>query len=162
MDMCEFCENEKIIEFDNGKETWNIQNTEKCYEMLYANHETGKSKGITIRYCPICGRNLTDEENKVNDTIRKENIRLKNDLDTFINYLLPRATIQAGEEIKKGNYNLVTIVTNGERCEQKELLDKISKLEDRHQSDCIKINQLQTTIDVLVDKLAKLREVHEL
>lgn len=105
--MCEFCENEKIIEFDNGKETWNIQNTEKCYEMLYANHETGKSKGITIRYCPICGRNLTDEE-KVSPE------------------------------------------------------DRIAKLNDRHQSDCIKINQLQTTIDVLVDKLARLREVHGL
>ncbi len=106
---------------------------------------------------------ITDgEENEVNDTIIKENMRLKNDLDTFTNCLLPRATIQAGEEIKKGNYDLVTIVTNGERCEQKELLDEIAKLNDRHQSDCIEINQLQTTIDVLIDKLARLREVHGL
>lgn len=29
--------------------------------------------------------------------------------------------------------------------------------EDRHQSDCITINQLHTTIDVLTDKLARLR-----
>lgn len=43
-----------------------------------------------------------------------------------------------------------------------ELLDEAKKLNDRHQSDCITINQLQTTIDVLVDKLARLREIHGL
>lgn len=159
--MCEFCRGEREISFGEGYSFFIVETTEG-YKLNYLDDNKGEEIGFLISYCPICGRKLTDEENKVNDTIRKENIRLKNDLDTFINYLLPRATIQAGEEIKKGNYNLVTIVTNGERCEQKELLDKISKLEDRHQSDCIKINQLQTTIDVLVDKLAKLREVHEL
>ena len=30
----------------------------------------------------------------------------------------------------------------------------------RHQSDCITINQLQTTIDVLIDLYANLRKVH--
>lgn len=78
--------------------------------MKYENNETGRLKAITVLYCPICGRKLTDEEG----------------------------------------------------CEQKELLDKIAKLNDRHQSDCITINQLQTTIDVLVDKLARLREIHGL
>lgn len=47
-----------------------------------------------------------------------------------------------------------------------ELEEKLRKknelLEARYQSDCITINQLQTTIDVLVDKLARLREVHGL
>lgn len=51
---------------------------------------------------------------------------------------------------------------NEERCEQKELLDKIEKLNDRHQADCIKINQLNVVIDVLVEKYARLREVHGL
>lgn len=183
--MCKFCENKKRIEFDDGKETWNIQNTEKGYEMIYANHETGRLKSITISNCPICGRKLMveeDEEEKylrekvdfdellerytgINRSLKDACAKitgLKKELDIFNNYLLPRATIQAGEEIKKGNYSSVTIVTNGERCEGKELLEKISKLNDRHQSNCIKINQLQTTIDVLVDKLAKLREVHGL
>ena len=36
----------------------------------------------------------------------------------------------------------------------------ISELEDRHQSDCIRINQLLTTIDVLTERYQKLREVH--
>lgn len=183
--MCEFCENQKIIELCDGKIAWHIRDKEKGYDMYYANSRTGELGIITIQYCPICGRNLADEEDEeekylrekvdfdellerymgINNALKKacaEIISLKKELDKFNNHLLPRATEHAREEIKKGNYNLVTIVTNGERCEQKELLDKISKLEDRHQSDCIKINQLQTTIDVLVDKLAKLREVHGL
>lgn len=109
--MCKFCENKKRIEFDDGKETWNIQNTEKGYEMIYANHETGRLKSITISNCPICGRKLTD---------REEN------------------------EVKTDKYI-------------EELLDEVKKLNDRHQSDCITINQLNATIDVLVDKLARLR-----
>ena len=39
---------------------------------------------------------------------------------------------------------------------------RISELEDRHQSDCIRINQLLTTIDVLTERHQKLREVHGL
>ena len=35
-------------------------------------------------------------------------------------------------------------------------------LEDRHQQDCITINQLQTTIDVLISRYAKLRELNNL
>ena len=38
----------------------------------------------------------------------------------------------------------------------------ISELEDRHQSDCIRINQLLTTIDVLTERYQKLREIHGL
>lgn len=74
--------------------------------MKYENNETGRLKAITVSYCPICGRKLTDEEG----------------------------------------------------CEQKELLDKIAKLNDRHQSDCIEINQLNVTIDILVKRYAKLME----
>lgn len=38
--------------------------------------------------------------------------------------------------------------------------ERIAELEDRHQSDCIRINQLLTTIDVLTERYQKLREVH--
>lgn len=43
-----------------------------------------------------------------------------------------------------------------------ELIDKCKKLNNRHQSDCITINRLNVTIDVLVNKLARLLEVHGL
>lgn len=39
---------------------------------------------------------------------------------------------------------------------------RIEELEDRHQSDCIRINQLLTTIDVLTERYQKLREIHGL
>lgn len=34
--------------------------------------------------------------------------------------------------------------------------------EDQHQSDCITINQLQTALDVIVDRYANLRKIHGL
>lgn len=34
--------------------------------------------------------------------------------------------------------------------------------DERHQSDCITINQLQTALDVMVDRYANLREIHGL
>lgn len=65
------------------------------------------------------------------------------------------------ESLQHGYDTMKTMWSNTaeENCD---LRDKIAKLEDRHQSDCITINQLQTTIDVLVDKLARLREIHGL
>lgn len=33
--------------------------------------------------------------------------------------------------------------------------------DERHQSDCITINQLQTTVDVLIDRYANSRKVRE-
>lgn len=41
-------------------------------------------------------------------------------------------------------------------------LSEIIELQDRHQSDCIRINQLLTTIDVLTERYQKLREIHGL
>lgn len=38
----------------------------------------------------------------------------------------------------------------------------IEELEERHQQDCITINQLHTTIDTLVDRYAKLRKMRGL
>lgn len=40
--------------------------------------------------------------------------------------------------------------------------EKISELNDRHQSDCITINQLQVTIDTICDKYSRLRKIHGL
>lgn len=39
---------------------------------------------------------------------------------------------------------------------------EIAKYHRQHQSDCITINQLQTTLDVLVDRYANLRKIHGL
>ena len=39
-----------------------------------------------------------------------------------------------------------------------DIRDKITELQDQHQQDCIKINQLHVTIDTLVDKYSRLRK----
>ena len=39
---------------------------------------------------------------------------------------------------------------------------EIAKCHRQHQDDCITINQLQTTLDVLVDRYASLRKIHGL
>ena len=39
---------------------------------------------------------------------------------------------------------------------------EIAKYHRQHQDDCITINQLQTTLDVLVDRYANLRKIHGL
>lgn len=41
-------------------------------------------------------------------------------------------------------------------------LAKIAKYHRQHQSDCITINQLHTTLDVLIDRYANLRKIHGL
>lgn len=37
---------------------------------------------------------------------------------------------------------------------------KFAKYRRQHQSDCITINQLQTALDVIVDRYANLRKIH--
>lgn len=39
-------------------------------------------------------------------------------------------------------------------------MNELKMYEDQHQSDCITINQLQTALDVLVDRYANLRKIH--
>ena len=38
--------------------------------------------------------------------------------------------------------------------------EELKSLRHAHQSDCITINQLQTALDVLVDRYANLRKIH--
>lgn len=42
------------------------------------------------------------------------------------------------------------------------VLDRLKEIERVHQDDCITINQLNTAIDVLVDRYANLRKIHGL
>ena len=41
---------------------------------------------------------------------------------------------------------------------ESKLKKKIAELQDQHQQDCIKINQLHVTVDTLVDKYSRLRK----
>lgn len=46
--------------------------------------------------------------------------------------------------------------------EKEPIKKKCAELEDRHQSDCITINQLHTALDVMTEKYQKLKEIHGL
>ena len=48
--MCEFCEEQKIIEFFDGKITWHIREKGKGYDTYYANSKTGELGIIDISY----------------------------------------------------------------------------------------------------------------
>lgn len=58
----------------------------------------------------------------------------------------------------KHDYSTMEKLWSNTAKENCDLRDRIEKLEDRHQSDCITINQLNVTIDTLVDKLVRLRK----
>ena len=159
--------------------------------------------------CVIVGRknrmtnkDIEDMKNRIDELVKivkdkeDENAVLTKELDKYINCLLPRATEQAGEMIRKGCFDLVTIVTNDERSEKKSLIienkaprqrikdledicdgscfsdyedlpfgdddyekdELIAELQDQHQQDCIRINDLTTTIHVLVGLYSNLRK----
>lgn len=57
------------------------------------------------------------------------------------------------DDILAFNYDCIKLW--GEELDYKK---KISELQDQHQQDCIKINQLHVTIDVLTDKYSRLRK----
>lgn len=165
--MCEFCEEQKIIEFFDGKITWHIREKGKGYDTYYANSKTGELGIIDISYCPICGRKLTDgEEKHLHENEEKftkcdkceqleeckENrkvLNINSGCEEFPHYVPNIGTFCGKKEVE----------TNTDIAES---IDKIAKLNDRHQFDCIKINQLNVVIDVLVEKYARLREVHGL
>ena len=83
---------------------------------------------------------LQDEcENKQNEIeeLESDNENLKNEIEELKYILDSKEKIQKCEDVAPSR----------------------EWLEDRHQQDCITINQLNVTIDVLVGKLSRLREM---
>ena len=68
---------------------------------------------------------------------------------------------QLMETEKDAQAHILELKTEIERLSAKENLcehkDLLAQLQDRHQQDCITINQLNVTIDVLLDKMERLR-----
>ena len=89
-----------------------------------------------------------------NEKLEKENKELREEL----NILRGRCIEEAVEYFDKRQFGSL-MVSIPRPTREAEL---IAELEDRHQSDCIRINQLLTTIDILTERYQKLREVHGL
>lgn len=83
------------------------------------------------------------------------------DLNNQLEFKLKEAdkTIDDLERELRVKDDLLTIknAISNEPTEEHSARTSVEWYEDRYQSDCITINQLHTTIDVLTDKLARLR-----
>ena len=77
-----------------------------------------------------------DKQNQI-DKLESDNENLKNEIEELKYILDSKEKIQKCEDVAPSR----------------------EWLEDRYQQDCITINQLNVTIDVLVDKLSRLMEM---
>ena len=144
--MCEFCENiVKESEWVNARAKGKdfIYKDDDGYGILIDTGDSGCLGNLeNISHCPYFGRELVldgcdrkDLENKIKE--------LESELAVKENLLKIKAGIQEDFDMQYAKL-------------------RIAELEDRYQSDCITINQLNTTIDVLVDKLNTLRKLNGL
>lgn len=116
--------------------------------------EEEKGKTITISDGAITMRADMWEALNENKALKDENTALKQrikDLEDIGNNYEPQ--FAPDDDISAFNYECVKRWTTEMGCKR-----KIQELQDQHQQDCIKINQLHVTIDTLVDKYSRLRK----
>lgn len=97
-------------------------------------------------------KNLKDEteRQKKEICVFQERVKILEEINEKIN-----SEIGLCREDKEQEYDELSA-----KCEKLKKL--VAEYDDRHQSDCIRINQLLVTIDTLADRYAKLREIHGL
>ena len=118
--------------------------------------ELEEEKGKTISISDGCITMRADmwEVLNENKAFKDENTTLKQrikDLEDIGNNYEPK--FAPDDDISAFNYECVKQWTTEMGCKR-----KIQELQDQHQQDCIKINQLHVTIDTLVDKYSRLRK----
>lgn len=119
---------------------------------------------------------IEDMKNWTVDQLKKEVVRLSEecekkqhkilDLQEYQN-VLGKDFDKAVEELDRAN-NIIKTAEWAKQINAKpmdlsfgDMQEEIERYENRHQSDCITINQLQTALDVLVDRYANLRQRSE-
>ena len=89
-----------------------------------------------------------------NTSLQDSHIKLYNDTKDTIRYLKDENT-----SLKHRLQNMIDVCDGSCFSDEEDDMDKlIAELQDQHQQDCIKINQLHVTIDTLVDKYSRLRK----
>ena len=76
--MCEFCENIKseMLRGDNNTDTFEIRGRGNSYVILYNNSENLKADmAQPVKYCPMCGRRLSEDWKSVFKEIPVEKIK---------------------------------------------------------------------------------------
>ena len=89
-----------------------------------------------------------------NTSLQDSHIKLYNDTKDTIRYLKDE-----NKSLKQSLQNMTDVCDGSCFSDEEDDMDKlIAELQDQHQQDCIKINQLHVTIDTLVDKYSRLRK----
>lgn len=62
--MCEFCINKKkIVSYGKIGKFWiNFHDELNCYTLVSSNNEENDMRGFDIKFCPMCGRKLSEME----------------------------------------------------------------------------------------------------
>lgn len=109
---------------------------------------------------------IEDMKNWSVDQLKKEVVRLSEECEKKQHELLDLQEYQI--ELERDFDDMVMYgepePINDAQPDKKEIdfTASLKMYEDQHQSDCITINQLQTALDVLVDRYANLRKIHGL
>ena len=102
--------------------------------------------GKDLKYWQVkslrCELKCAEKTVKINE-LKSENENLKNEIAKLKQHLKSKENLYENEEIPFAD----------EQYED----DLLAELQDRHQQDCITISQLNVTIDVLLDKMERLR-----
>lgn len=107
---------------------------------------------------------IEDMKNWTVDQLKKEVVRLSEECEKRQHKLLD---LQERQIELERNFDEMVMYGESELIDDtqpdKKEIDFAASLkmyENQHQSDCITINQLQTALDVMVDRYANLRKIH--
>ena len=142
------------LEKENAYLKENVRSQRDKIDSLMKELEEEKGKTITISDGAITMRADMRETINENKSLKEENKALKQrikDLEDIGNNYEPQ--FAPDDDISAFNYECVKQWTTEMGCKR-----KIQELQGQHQQDCFKINQLNVTIDTLVDKYSMLRK----
>ena len=124
----------------------------------FDNHSYGGLVIYTKNFTSECERRLYEENKELKQRIAElesketESVNEMPDSITIDGYKCKIIKTESGLYISRDE--IYSIIDK----EKEPLKQKCKELEDKHQSDCIEINRLNTTIDVLIHKVEYLRQ----
>lgn len=101
---------------------------------------------------------IEDMEKWTVDQLKVEVLRLSDECEKKQHEIIDlKDTIKSLQKELKDSHILEFVTTERVKPDSNEIL---KGYEERHQSDCIRINELTVALDALVDRYANLRKIH--
>ena len=150
----ELVEGLKKQEDENARLKATVKSQREKIDSLLKELEEERGKTITISDGAITMRADMWEALNENKAFKDENTTLKQrikDLEDIGNNYEPQ--FAPDDDISAFNYECVKRWTTEMGCKR-----KIQELQDQHQQDCIRYNDMRTAYLVMLDELARLRE----